>query len=77
MVGSDDVRLVGGTATFDSKNAGADKTVTLNGAELEGADAANYALTEPTLTATATVKKAALVITADDSRRSTARTTRR
>ena len=33
LVGSDDVRLVGGTATFDSKNAGADKTVTLKGAE--------------------------------------------
>ncbi len=59
VVGNDDVRLVGGTATFDSKNAGADKTVTLKGAELEGDDAANYALTEPTLTATATVKKAA------------------
>ncbi|MFN6103508.1 MAG: ELWxxDGT repeat protein, partial [Planctomycetaceae bacterium] len=40
----DDVSLTGGTATFDDENAGTDKTVTLSGATLSGADAGNYSL---------------------------------
>jgi hypothetical protein len=40
----DDVSLVGGTATFSDKNVGTDKTVTLSGASLSGADVGNYVL---------------------------------
>jgi YDG domain len=39
------VGLTGGTATFDTKNVGAGKTVSLNGASLTGADSQNYSLT--------------------------------
>ncbi|QNA43363.1 YDG domain-containing protein [Lacibacter sediminis] len=41
---NDVVSLVGGTATFDTKNVGVNKTVTLTGATLSGADAGNYNL---------------------------------
>ena len=37
--------LTGGTATFDNKNVGTGKTVTLTGATLTGADAGNYCWT--------------------------------
>src|SRR5436309_12335711 len=40
----DAVSLTGGTATFDNKNVGMGKTVTLTGASLTGADAGNYVL---------------------------------
>ena len=39
-----DVILLGSTATFDTKNVGLDKTVTLTGATLVGAAAGNYSL---------------------------------
>src|SRR5207244_6558236 len=42
---TDVVSLTGGTATFDDKNVGTAKTVTLAGAALSGADAGNYNLT--------------------------------
>ncbi len=41
----DTVSLTGGTASFVDKNVGTDKTVTLSGASLGGADAGNYHLT--------------------------------
>src|SRR6185436_1347986 len=41
----DAVSLIGGTATFDTRNVGTDKVVTLAGATLSGADAGNYNLT--------------------------------
>ena len=41
----------GATGTFDDKNAGTGKTVTVNGLSLTGADAGNYILTPPTTTA--------------------------
>ncbi|HEU5034586.1 MAG TPA: YDG domain-containing protein, partial [Mycobacteriales bacterium] len=44
VVGTDDVSLSGGTATFDTKNVGTGKTVTLTGASLSGTDASNYTL---------------------------------
>ena len=44
VVGTDVVSLTGGTATFANANVGAAKTVTLTGAGLTGADAANYVL---------------------------------
>ena len=44
VISGDDVSLTGGTATFDTKNVGTGKTVTLSGASLTGADAGNYVL---------------------------------
>jgi hypothetical protein len=41
----DAVTLTGGTATFNNRNAGIGKTVTLSGASLSGTDAGNYTLT--------------------------------
>src|SRR5439155_1487005 len=43
-VSNDAVSLSGGTATFDTKNVGTAKTVTLSGAALSGTDAGNYVL---------------------------------
>jgi len=43
----DAVTLVGGTASFADKNVGTAKAVTAKGFSLGGADAANYALTQP------------------------------
>jgi hypothetical protein len=45
VISPDAVTLTGGTATFNDKNVGNGKTVTLSGATLGGADAANYSLT--------------------------------
>ena len=39
---------------FDTKNVGTDKTVTVSGLSLTGADAGNYVLTPPTTTANIT-----------------------
>ncbi len=44
VISPDDVTLTGGTSTFDTKDVGTSKTVTLTGASLSGADAANYSL---------------------------------
>src|SRR4030095_8479378 len=44
IVGSEDVTLTGGTATFDNKNVGNGKTVTGTGFALGGTDVANYVL---------------------------------
>src|SRR6266849_2920037 len=44
VVSGDAVSLTGGTATFDTKNVGTGKTVTLSGASLSGTDAGNYVL---------------------------------
>jgi len=41
-------------ATFDTKNAGTGKTVTLNGVQLSGADAGNYSIAS-TATDTASI----------------------
>jgi hypothetical protein len=59
-IGADAVVLTGGTATFDNKNVGMGKTVTLAGAVLSGADAANYFLDS---VATTTANITALHIT--------------
>src|SRR5438094_4201149 len=42
IIGSEDVTLSGGTATFDNKNVGNGKTVTGTGFALGGTDVANY-----------------------------------
>ncbi|KQQ33300.1 hypothetical protein ASF61_09395 [Duganella sp. Leaf126] len=62
-LGSDAVALTGsGSASFASKNAGANQQVTVTGYTLAGADAGNYNLVQPT-GLTATVSKANLVVT--------------
>ncbi|MFN8764943.1 MAG: beta strand repeat-containing protein [Pirellulaceae bacterium] len=59
-IAGDDLTLDGGTATFDTKNVGTGKTVTLAAATLGGADAGNYTLTSVNTT-TANVTAISLV----------------
>jgi hypothetical protein len=64
---ADDVEFTGGTATFDNKNVGTDKTVTLTGATLSGTDAGNYILDSvATALADITVKHITGTFTADN-----------
>ena len=59
----DNVALSGtGNGAFSDKNAGANKTVTVSGYALTGADAGNYTLVEPT-GLTASITPASLAIT--------------
>src|SRR5439155_363316 len=44
------------TGTFDNKNIGTNKTVTVSGCTISGTDATNYSLTQPTTTANITAK---------------------
>jgi uncharacterized protein (TIGR02145 family) len=44
--GADDITLSTGPATFDNKNNGLNKTVTVTGSTITGSDAGNYILTE-------------------------------
>lgn len=68
IVGIDDVSLTGTpTAVFSDKNAADNKTVTVTGYTLSGADAVKYKLVQPTLTSN--IAKAALTATADDKQR--------
>ena len=62
LVGDDAVSLVGGSAAFDTKNAGTAKTVTLTGATLSGADAGNYTL-ESVATAKANISPKPITVT--------------
>ncbi len=63
VVGSDQVTLVTASAagSFDTKNVGTGKTVHVSGLSISGADAANYVLTQPTVTANIT--QATLTVT--------------
>jgi hypothetical protein len=61
VLGTDDVSLVGGTATFSDKNAGTGKTVTATGLGLSGADAGNYTV-NTTATTTADITPAPLTV---------------
>ncbi|GGI06103.1 YDG domain-containing protein [Egicoccus halophilus] len=63
-VDGDKVQLTGGTATFDDKNVGTAKTVTLTGAKLEGEDAANYTWNGVSTT-TADITARSLTVTAN------------
>jgi hypothetical protein len=64
VVGSDNVSLTGGTASFDNNNVGTGKTVTLSGASLAGTDAGNYNLISVG-TATADITVRPITVTAD------------
>ena len=62
VVGSDDVALAGGSATFANKNIGAGKTVTGTGFSLSGGTAPNYTLASSTLTTAADITAKALSV---------------
>ena len=62
-VGSDDVTVTGGTATFDNKNVGAGKTVTFSGYGLGGTAAGNYKLTAQPASVTAEITAREVTIT--------------
>ncbi len=62
-VGSDDVTVTGGTATFDNKNVGAGKTVTFSGYGLGGTAAGNYNLTAQPASVTAEITAKEVTVT--------------
>ncbi len=64
VIGTEDVTLVGGTATFGDKNVGVGKTVTGTGFTLGGTDAGNYVLSTTPITTTADITPATLTFTA-------------
>jgi hypothetical protein len=67
VVGSDAVSLTGGTATFDTKDVGTGKTVTLAGASLSGAASGDYSLASvATTTANITAKSVTVSFQAQD-----------
>lgn len=68
VVGGDSVTLVttGANGTFADKNIGTGKTVTVAGLVIAGADAGNYALTQPTATANITARSMTVTATGVD-----------
>src|SRR6185503_1551575 len=64
VLGSDDVSLSGGSASFASKTVGTNKTVSVTGLSLNGADAANYQLASSTASTTANITGPSLSVTA-------------
>lgn len=62
-IAGDDVTLIDGTATYDNRDVGDGKTVTLVGAELSGGDASNYDLTGVSTT-TADITARPITVTA-------------
>jgi len=62
VIGSDVVNYVGGTATFNNKNVGNNKTVTAIGLSLSGVDAGNYSV-NTTATTTANITPKAVTVT--------------
>jgi hypothetical protein len=69
LVSGDTVNLNSGAVAgaFANKNVGSGKTVTVSGLTIDGVDAGNYSLAQPTTTADIT--KATLIATADDKTR--------
>jgi hypothetical protein len=68
VVGSDDVQLVGGTATFVDANVGAAKPVSVSGLALGGAKAGNYVLAATTASASASITARPITVAADAQR---------
>ncbi len=64
-IGGDDV-VATDTATFDTKDVGPNKTVTVDGISLIGTDSGNYSLSDTSTTTTADITVAPLTITAKD-----------
>ena len=65
VVGSDDVDLIGGIATFADKNVADNITVTTTGLSLSGADTGNYELSSTIATNAANITPRLLTVTAD------------
>src|SRR5207302_1380089 len=63
-LGSDNVTESFTLATFDTKNAGTGKTVTITGITIGGADAGNYALQNTTANTIANISARTLTVTA-------------
>jgi gliding motility-associated-like protein len=63
-ISSDDVTVNKTGATFNNKNIGASKAVTVSGITLTGTDAGNYTLTSATATGTASITVKSLTISA-------------
>jgi len=68
VIGTDNVSLTGGSATFTDRNAGNSKTVTVTGLSLSGTAAGNYQLSSTTATTTANITALGITgsITADN-----------
>ncbi|RFP24403.1 filamentous hemagglutinin N-terminal domain-containing protein [Duganella sp. BJB488] len=64
-IAGDVLEVLGGSAAFADKNAGAGKTVTVSGLSLGGADARNYALASSSATTAAAIARKDLTITAN------------
>src|SRR5213078_2994358 len=64
VVGSENVNLVGGTATFANKTVGNGKSVTATGLSLSGADAGNYQLASTSAATTADITARTLTVSA-------------
>jgi filamentous hemagglutinin family protein len=60
IIGGDAVNFTNTSATFDTKNVGTGKTVTVSGISISGADAGNYSLQSTTVTSTADITAKAL-----------------
>ncbi|MBU2320933.1 MAG: hypothetical protein KJ609_20515, partial [Gammaproteobacteria bacterium] len=60
MVSGDDLTVASASGSFDNKNAGSGKTVTVSGLGLSGTDAANYTLADTTAITTADIAKAVI-----------------
>ena len=66
VLGSDDVSVVSGTASFADKNVGTAKAVTFSGFSLKGTDAGNYNLSAQPASTTADITAKAVTVKADD-----------
>jgi len=62
VISGDDVSIDGLSGTFDTKNVGTGKTVTVSGGSLSGTDAGNYQISSVAGTTTANIDKASLTI---------------
>jgi YDG domain-containing protein/Big-like domain-containing protein/MBG domain-containing protein len=65
VLGTDDVSLTGGSATFADKNVGTGKSVTATGFVLAGDDAGNYVLVPATAATTASISQRPIAVAVD------------
>ncbi|MCW2406959.1 filamentous hemagglutinin family protein, partial [Sphingobium sp. B1D7B] len=63
-IGGDTVALVTGTAVYDDRNAGSNKTVSVSGLSLSGVDAGNYSLASAITGTIGTITAKGLTLTA-------------
>ncbi len=65
IIGGDNLNIATATATFDNKNVGTNKLVSVTGLTLGGSDAGNYILADNTSNATADVTARPIIIQAN------------